>query len=153
MSEEIEDGEDFDPIAEEVINKHYERLNEKVAKEDRPVGAFDPMMNGAVAESEANASEGVATEKVGKNGRMRRPVLAVGIWAKLATLKPITPLVMSDGKQISFCKAADFDMYLLTNRMIKVKDHKADTHVYCPCENVAYFTVKGDDGAEKRLSS
>lgn len=143
-----EEAEEIAAAEDAIITKHFDKIN---AAEELAVGAHDPNMNGAI-EVEISPSEGVpvAGSKVGK---MRRPVLAVGIWAKVARAKFREPLVLSNGLQLSSASAPQYSMYLLTNRMIKVKDPKSGAHVYAPCENVIYFTVEGDDATRKRLES
>lgn len=141
---EQEEAAEIEAANDAVISKHFDKIN---AAEELAVGAHDPNMNGAI-EVEISPSEGVP---VNKTGKMRRPVLAVGIWAKVATAKFKEPLVLSDGTQISSAKSAQYTMYLLTNRMIKVRSPKG-AHVYAPCENVVYFTVEGDESTRKRLA-
>lgn len=144
--ESPEDESQEDEFAEEIINKYFQKQNAKAAAEDLITGAHDPQMAGV---AEVEMSEGVPTEK---RGKVRRPVMAVGIWAKLATLKPKEALVLSSGKTVSFLKSGEYQMYLLTNRMVKIKDPVTQGHVYCPCENIIYFTVEADAATQRRLT-
>lgn len=83
----------------------------------------------------------------------RRPLLPVGVWARLEGVRCKRDGAVKIGnksEQLWF-HTKDYDMLLLTNRTIRVVDRATNQHAYVPCENVAYFHVLKDAAFERRF--
>lgn len=151
------EDETEDDIGDAVLTKQAERAN---ARQDAlarltPGRSYDPQMGGSKeaavdAEVAAAQSEGTPIEQ---KGTRPRPMLAVGVWAQLASVQFKSPVYLSgNAQQLTSARADKFEMYLLTNRTVKVIDFKKN-HVYVPCENVSSFTVLDDDSCERRIQA
>lgn len=122
-------------VEEKEMVEEHERTIKKSLENDKvmPEGAGE-----SVGQFQAYSDQG---EVVAYGERYKRPLVPVSIWTRACAIKFVNSVRLGTKGDATFVTDQHYNIFLMTNRTVRVSDVSESFFIYVPMENVVYLQV------------